>query len=141
MPSGMPGNAGGMMDQLRAGCPMVVQGAEVTVTDTEGGVALTFTTGAADVADLRTRVQRMAQMYEQHHGQSGIMWHHMGGKGMGHSGPGMGGEGMGHRGPGMGGDPRATFALVDNSAVAPVVEEAEERLRRVIDRLAGNEMV
>ena len=35
-------------------------------------------------------------------------------------------------------DPRAMFALVDNSAVAPVAEEADERLRRVIDALAGN---
>jgi uncharacterized protein (DUF302 family) len=34
------------------------------------------------------------------------------------------------------GDPRAMFALVDNSAVAPVAEEADERLRRVIDALA-----
>jgi uncharacterized protein (DUF302 family) len=36
-------------------------------------------------------------------------------------------------------DPRAMFALVDNSAVAPVAEEADERLRRVIDALAGKE--
>jgi len=34
-------------------------------------------------------------------------------------------------------DPRAMFALVDNSAVAQVAEEADERLRRVIDALAG----
>ena len=34
-------------------------------------------------------------------------------------------------------DPRAMFALVDNPAVAPVAEEAHERLRRVIDALAG----
>lgn len=34
-------------------------------------------------------------------------------------------------------DPRAMFALVDNPAVAPVAEEANERLRRVIDALAG----
>jgi hypothetical protein len=112
MPSGMPGNAGGMMDQLRAGCPMVVQGADVTVTDTEGGVALTFTTDAGDVADLRTRVQHMAQMYEMHHGQAGMMWHHMGGAGMAHGGPAMGGEGMGHM-AGRGPMPAASTTMTD----------------------------
>ncbi len=102
MPSGVPGNAGGLMDQLRADCPMVVQGADVTVADTEGGAALTSTTDTGDVADLRTRVQHMAQMYAMHHGQTGMMWHPMGGEGMGHGGPDMGGEGMG--GEGMGGE-------------------------------------
>ncbi len=38
-------------------------------------------------------------------------------------------------------DPRAIFALVDNSAVAPAAEAANERLRRVIDALAGEETV
>ena len=36
-------------------------------------------------------------------------------------------------------DPRAMFALVENSAVAPVAEEANERLHRVIDALADKE--
>lgn len=102
MPSGMPSNSSGMMDQLRAGCPMVVQGAAVTVADTESGVALTFTTDAGDLADLRTRVQHMAQMYEMHHGQAGMMWHHMGREGMAHRGSGMGGHNtdqMAGRGP------------------------------------------
>lgn len=99
----MPSAEDGIMEQLRAGCPMVVQGTDVTAADTEGGVALTFTTETGDVADLRTRVQHMAQMYGMHHGQAGMMWHNMGGEGMGHGGPGMGGEGMGHEGTGMGG--------------------------------------
>jgi len=34
-------------------------------------------------------------------------------------------------------DPRAMFALVDNPAVAPVAEEAEDRLRRVFAALGG----
>jgi len=33
-------------------------------------------------------------------------------------------------------DPKAMFALVDNRALAPVAEEAEERLRRVVSALA-----
>ena len=38
-------------------------------------------------------------------------------------------------------DPKAMFALVDNAAVAPVAEEAEERLRRVVSALAQKESV
>jgi hypothetical protein len=85
-----------MMDQLCAGCPMGVQGADVTVADTDGGVALTFTTDAGNVADLRTSVKKMAQMYETHHGYVGMMWDHMGDEGLGRGGSGMGGENMGH---------------------------------------------
>jgi uncharacterized protein (DUF302 family) len=36
-------------------------------------------------------------------------------------------------------DPKAMFTLVDNAAVAPVAEQAEERLRRVVAALAGKE--
>ncbi len=72
------------MQQLRASCPMVVQGADVAVSDTEGGVALTFTTDAPDVADLRTRARSMAKMYDMHRGHAATMWHPMGGDGMGH---------------------------------------------------------
>lgn len=112
MPSGMPGTGGGMMDQLRAGCPMVVQGTDVSVVDTDGGVALAFTTDAGDVAELRTRVRSMAQMYGMHRGQGGMMWHHMGGAGMGHGGRGMGGAGMGHM-AGRGPMPAASDTVTD----------------------------
>ncbi len=33
--------------------------------------------------------------------------------------------------------PTAGFSLVDNPAVAPIAEQVEERMRRVLDRLAG----
>ncbi len=91
--SAMSATGGDMMQQLRAGCPMVVEGADVVVANTEEGVALTFTTESGDVGDLRARVQHMAQMYGMHAGQRGMMWHHMGGQGKGRGGPGMD---MGH---------------------------------------------
>jgi len=51
-----------MMHPHQADCPAAVEGADVAVSDTDAGVALTFTTGAADVAALRTRGWSMAQM-------------------------------------------------------------------------------
>jgi hypothetical protein len=97
--SGTPGTGDEMMDQLRAGCPMVVQGADVTVADTDSGVALTFTTDAGDVVDLRARVRNMGQMYGMHRGRG---MGGGGGRGMG-SGGGRGMGGGGGRGMGSGG--------------------------------------
>ncbi len=58
-------------------CPMQVPGTTVTAADVEGGVALSFTTSTGDVADLRQRVRRMAEMHSQMHGrmhgQGGMM--------------------------------------------------------------------
>jgi hypothetical protein len=98
--SPMPAAGGDMMQQLRAGCPMVVEGADVAVADTDEGVALTFTTEEAGaVGDLRTRVQHMARMYGMHAGHRGMMWHHMGGQGRDRGGSGMGMGHMAGRGP------------------------------------------
>lgn len=83
----MHGGAGGMMAQLRSSCPMVVQGANVKVTDTEGGVELVFTTSGGDVNDLRQRVEHMSQMYQMHGDHGSMMWHYMSSSRMG---PGMG---------------------------------------------------
>lgn len=90
---------GGMMQELRAGCPMVVEEADVAVSDTKEGVTLTFTTEAGNVDDLRARVRHMADMYEMHRGQRGMMWHHMGDMGRQGGGPGMGMGHMAGRGP------------------------------------------
>jgi hypothetical protein len=38
-------------------------------------------------------------------------------------------------------DPRAMFALVDNTDASPVAEEANTRLRRVMDAIASEETV
>lgn len=113
-PQAMPPGGPGMMQQMRAGCPMIVQGADVAVADTDNGVALTFTTQAGDeeaLRDLRQRVQHMAQMYEMHRGRGHMMWHRMG----------RGRAGMAQRG-GMGpmGGPmpaaRATVTDIDRGA-------------------------
>lgn len=79
-----------MMQQVRANCPNAVQGAEIVVSDTEGGVALTCTTGAANLSEVRTRVRNLARMYDMHRGNRSMMWHRMGGEGMAQ------GEGMAH---------------------------------------------
>jgi hypothetical protein len=87
-----------MMDELRTGCPMAIDGTTVDVSDSDDGVALTFTTKAADTSELRARVESMAHMYETHDMHGGMMWHHMGGhmgSGMGH----MGGQHIEAKGP------------------------------------------
>jgi len=46
-------------------CPMKVQGADVAVSDTKDGAALTFSAKSKeDVTELRKRVQQMASMHE-----------------------------------------------------------------------------
>lgn len=80
---------------------MTIDGVSVSAADTEGGASLTFEVEDGDVAELRRRVQHMAQMYTTHAGHGGMMWHHMGGgSGGGMHGKGMHGEGGG-KGMGM----------------------------------------
>lgn len=148
----MPSAEDGAMEQLRADCPMVVQGADVTAADTEGGVALTFTTDTGDVADLRTRVRHLAQMYGMHHGQAGMMWHHMGGEGMGgegmgHGGPGQDGEGMDHM-AGRGPMPTASTTMTDTDLGARLelrptdplqLDALREHVRRHQERMHSGE--
>jgi len=50
-------------------CPMQVPGTTVAAADVEGGIGLSFTTKTGDVAELRRRVARMAEMHNQHGGQ------------------------------------------------------------------------
>ena len=59
----------GMMGDM---CPMQVADTTVRSADVEGGVALDFTTSTGDVAELRQRVRRMADMHNQRH-QGGMM--------------------------------------------------------------------
>ncbi len=60
------GKPGAMMGEGMAGeCPMKVDGTSVTAENVEGGVTLSFTT-TGDVAELRRRVARMAEMHNGH---------------------------------------------------------------------------
>ena len=54
---------GGMSEM----CPEKVPGTTARAEDVDGGAALSFTT-TGDVAEVRRRVQRMAEMHNQHHG-------------------------------------------------------------------------
>lgn len=78
------------LNEMRSGCPMVVEGAEVSLEDADGGIAMVFTTKTGDVADLRQRVRNLAGMYEMHAGHGHMMWRHMGGGRHMGQGPGMG---------------------------------------------------
>jgi hypothetical protein len=44
-------------------CPMNLKGTTVAAVDTKDGVAVSFTTNAENVAELRQRVERMAAMH------------------------------------------------------------------------------
>lgn len=74
----VPGRPMFSTEQLRRSCPMMVEGTDVEATDLENGIALTFTTKEGDVAALRNRVTRMADMYERKSvppGRHAILWH------------------------------------------------------------------
>lgn len=49
-----------------APCPVEVPGTQVAASDTPDGAAITFTTSTGDVAELRRRVQAMAEMHNAH---------------------------------------------------------------------------
>lgn len=63
-------------------CPMKVKGVVITTEDTQDGIAVVFTTESGDLADLRQRVQHMADMHNQMHGGQGGMHGQGGGGGM-----------------------------------------------------------
>ena len=85
-------------------CPMKVPGATASVTDVDGGVALSFTTTAGDLAELRRRVHRMAARHQ--HRQGGKMQ-------MGRSGGGMHAMRGGMMGTAHGRMPTSTATVED----------------------------
>lgn len=53
-------------------CPMQVAGTTVKSEDIDGGIAVAFTTSTGDVAELRRRVQGMAEMHNSRHATGGM---------------------------------------------------------------------
>jgi hypothetical protein len=82
--------ATGHAETMMAACPMNVPGTKVSAVDSANGETLVFTT-TEDVAALRTRVHRMAEMHNQHHAAGGTHDGMMGGGMMG-NGKGMEGK-------------------------------------------------
>jgi hypothetical protein len=144
-----PSVSGPMMDSMRANCPMVVADADVKVEDSDKGVTLTFTTEKGDVADLRARVDHLAQMYAMHPAGGSMMWHQMGeghGMGMGHgagmmghdTGTGMMGAGGRHgMGGGMMGDGDGMGSMPPAKAT---VETIAKGARLVLTPTNGSEL-
>ena len=50
---------------VASSCPMMVDGAQVAVSDAGGGVAMVFTTKDGDVEDLRARVENLAEAHQR----------------------------------------------------------------------------
>jgi hypothetical protein len=78
-------------------CPVAVPGTSVNVEDTETGAALAFVT-TGDVAELRARVGRMAQMHNDAHGKMGPLPTGAEGGGHDHAAMGHDHEHAGHAG-------------------------------------------
>ena len=109
---------GGMGDKMAAICPMAVPGTQVSASDTSTGETVTFSTTSPDqVADLRSRVNAMADMHNRHHasGDMGGMHGGMHGQG-GTTGTGQGGE-VGH----MPMPPPSTTSVEDTDTGARLV--------------------
>ena len=119
---------GPMMGRLRSACPMAIDSVEVSVSDTDNGVALTFKTGEANLDELRQRTQHLAQMYEMHRGRP-MMWRHMRGMGRGQ------GVGMGP-GPGRGPMPEAQAEVteIDEGVRLELTPNDPSQLRQLRDQ-------
>lgn len=63
-----PGGGGMMAHDMSSACPIALPGTTARAEDVDGGAALAFTT-TGDVAELRRRVARMAEMHDEHHGE------------------------------------------------------------------------
>jgi len=70
-------DTGGMMEELRSGCPMAIEGTKVEATDTDSGIALSFSSDKANISELRRRVRHLGHMYKMHRFQGRMMWHRM----------------------------------------------------------------
>ena len=78
-----PGTEGGgmMAEDMSASCPIALEGTTARAEDVDGGAAMAFTT-TGDVAELRRRVAKMAEMHDEHHGDGHASKQGMHGGGM-----------------------------------------------------------
>ena len=67
----------GSMPMMMQNSPFMSQGTEVSIEDTAGGIALTFTNKADKVADLQRRAERMATMHNADRPHEGMMMQQM----------------------------------------------------------------
>jgi hypothetical protein len=116
-PAHNPG-AGVMTDT----CPMQVPGTNVTSADVKGGVALAFTTRTGDVAELRQRVRRAAEMHNRHDAGSGMM---MGRHGRGSDDTNPPGHGAGAA-PGQVGSDREGMIMGDGMMMPAATASVED---------------
>jgi hypothetical protein len=72
----MPGTGKTDM-QMMKDCPMALPGTSLAASDTAGGIAITFTTRADNVLELRRRVEHMAAMHTGEPRHEGMMNRHM----------------------------------------------------------------
>jgi hypothetical protein len=136
----------GMRGDMEGMCPMQVEGTSVAAEDVDGGVALTFTT-SSDVAELRRRVARMAQM----HGQHGMGMHARAGADHGHAHGGQRGDAGQHQGGMMPGGmmmPAATARSEEVESGARIVltpqdaadlEKLREHARHMTQRMSSGQ--
>lgn len=144
------GDQAGMMAGM---CPMHVPGTTVAATEVDGGIGLSFTTTTGDVAELRERARRMAEM----HNQPGGHWM-MGSHGAAAPAPSAEPQhgAIGHEGGGRGGMlrdsgmmmPAATASAQDSEGGARIILQPKdpaqlgalrEHVRMMAQRMAAGE--
>lgn len=141
----------GMRGDMKAMCPMQVEGTAVSAEDVEGGVALTFTT-SSDVAELRRRVAHMAQKHGQHGmGMHGKGKHAPAGAGDGHAHGGQGNNAAPHKGGMMAGGMKMPAATARSEEVeggarillapkdAAELEKLREHARHMSERMSAGQ--
>ncbi len=110
-------------------CPMQVAGTTVIATEVEGSAALSFTTTTGDVAELRHRVRRMAQMRTKPGGHGMMGGHGSAASGAGAEQPGAQ-AGAGREGDGRGGMMMGKRAMMP--AATASVEDLESGARLLL---------
>lgn len=143
------------MGMMEGKCPMQVPTTTVKSADVDSGVALAFTTSTGDVAELRQRVRRMAEMHNHQHDNGGMMMRGHGPDVVAEhahgSGAGPGDAADGRSGMMMGGGmmmPAATASVEDIEGGARLVlrpkeagklEALREHARMRAERMANGE--